>query len=255
MGNVLINDKYLKDIAAALRAKNDTMRTYKTSEMAAAIQAIPQEPPTGISADDMFEGTWDGGVIASRATTLGNAFQGMPITYVKAPNAEEVGYGAFLYCEDLTNFEGGIKTVSINNQAFEGCSNLESVGDTYYAAFGTQCFKNCPKLKRIRLYGEIGYRAFDSCSALEKIDVMGVMDELEFYYTFYQCPNLKTIILRTTDKVIDLTNVSMLPSGAYIYVPRDMYDAYYAAATTDRERTCLRRIEEYADICDWKEAD
>lgn len=255
MANVLINDEYLHDIADAIRAKNDTARTYKTSEMAAAIQGIPQQPPTGISADELFEGTWDGGVVAPTATTLGDAFQGMAITYVKAPNAEQINYGAFLYCENLTNFEGGAKTVSVANQAFEGCSNLESVGDTYYAAYGTQCFKNCSKLKRIRLYGEIGYRAFDSCTALEKIDVMGSMDSIDCYYTFLNCSNLKTIILRSTERAIDIVNASMLPADCYLYVPASLYETYYANETDEQTRSKLRRIEEYADICDWKEAD
>ena len=263
MGNVLINDKYLRDIAAALRAKHDTMRTYKTNEMAAAIQSIPQQPASGISPDDMFMGTWDGGVVAERATVLNDAFEGMPITYVKAANAEEIRDSAFYQCESLTHFQGGSKTVFVNGNAFDGCTNLQSVGDTYYCADGAYCFANCPKLRNIRLYGsgEIGYRAFDNCTALQKIDIMGPIEKVDLGSNhFYQCSNFVAVIIRREDKVSEVANGSSHKKrGGFVYVPASMYEKYIEAEENDVMSTTpidvFRKIEDYPEICDWKEAD
>lgn len=43
MANVMIDDKHLNDIAEAIRSKNGTTDTYKPSEMADAITAIPTD--------------------------------------------------------------------------------------------------------------------------------------------------------------------------------------------------------------------
>ena len=271
MGNVLINEKYLSDIAAALRAKHDTSRTYKTNEMAEAIRAIPLQPAEGISPDDMFMGTWDGAVVAERATVLNNAFEGMPITYVKAPNVEEIDGYAFQNCDSLTTFVGGPKTIEVGYSAFENCSKLKDVGSSYYSTKAGS-FQNCSSLKQIRLYPNlntglqypdnddyVGTDAFTGCSSLRKIDVVSPLPGFDFAYNTGNCDNFVALILRSEDTFCNFGNPSTHKRrNGYVYVPASMYDEYVANASKytyspDVLVEILRKIEDYPDICDWRE--
>ena len=47
MAKVLITDTYLDDIADAIRGRNGTQNTYKPSQMAAAVTAIPNAYAAG----------------------------------------------------------------------------------------------------------------------------------------------------------------------------------------------------------------
>lgn len=269
MANVLIDEKILKDIAAALRVKNDTVKTYKTTEMAAAIHSIPQQPSYGISADDLFMGSWDGAISAPTATALGAAFKGQDISQVKAPAAKTIEFTAFKDCKALTRMELGPGVVTVKGQAFEGCSSLEDVGDTYYnLSTASYQFYNCSKLKRIRIYGNVTSYALRGCNALEMVEFDGPVTKVDIWSDFaiiknqgddgtiqFGNPtNLKAIIIRRNDIAVDIANISSLPSGAYIYVPAIMYDAY-AAAEGSSTMAKVRKIEDYPDIGWEKEAE
>ena len=47
MSKVLITDTYLDDIADAIRGRNGTQNTYKPSQMAAAVTAVPNAYAAG----------------------------------------------------------------------------------------------------------------------------------------------------------------------------------------------------------------
>ena len=274
MGNVIINEKYLKDIAAALRVKHDTNKKYKTSEMAGAIQNITQLVNNGIDVDTLIYWQEFTGVIkAPETTTLTGVFKASSITNYIGPKTNAVHYAAFYQCYDLLTFESNEELVTLGPSAFYGCKNLSSIGSNWYR-IDDKTFFHCDLLKQVRIdrindklelgvvmgtYGE----NFQYCYNLEKIDIRGPVYEFNCRSQLAgTCNNLKTLILRDTSKVTKITDTYLsMPKDCYIYVPASMYNSYlqYAQnleATTDFDKGLvnrLRTIEDYPSICEWKE--
>lgn len=274
MGNVIINEKYLKDIAAALRVKHDTNKKYKTSEMAGAIQSITQLVNNGIDVDTLIENqTFTGVIKAPETTTLTAIFKKSKITNYIGPKTNMVYANAFQECADLLTFESNQETIVLGPGAFNSCKNLSSIGSNWYQ-IENKAFYHCDLLKRIRVEKiadktDLGVvigtysENFQYCYNLEKIDIRGPVYEFNCStQTGGTCSKLKAIILRDTSRLTKITNTFIaLPTNCYIYVPASMYNSYlqYAQnlnATSNQDPGLLDRfrvIEDYPDICEWKE--
>jgi hypothetical protein len=65
---------------------------------------------------------------------------------------------------------------SINNQAFNGCTSLETVDLGIVGSINEQAFDGCSSLRTVEMdeIESIGYRAFHSCTNLTTVDIPGV---------------------------------------------------------------------------------
>ncbi|MGN0804447.1 MAG: leucine-rich repeat protein [Candidatus Coproplasma sp.] len=84
---------------------------------------------------------------------------------------EEIGTGAFGYCEFLTNVNLNNATV-IGDEAFYGCKNLATVtGIEKVTAIGNYAFLDCQALRTLDLSSaeKITYRSFAGCSSLTSV--------------------------------------------------------------------------------------
>ena len=150
MANVIINDTNLTNIANAIRGKNGLTETYKPSEMAAAITAIP---------------TGGGGGNATLPTELSGAiylnnggiwdwyFEAVPSCIING-NGEQAQY-AFTdsVLENLSHIT--IRNIQLSCQyMFEGCKNLKTLPTIYgkngeVPSYCQQMFRYCYKLREI----------------------------------------------------------------------------------------------------------
>lgn len=277
MGNVIINEKYLKDIAAALRVKYDTNKKYKTNEMAAAIQAIPQDIKTGIPVDEYIATrSITGNILAPESQNLTNVFRKTKITSFNAPKLTDIEAYAFSECTNLLTFHSGQEHVTAGVGAFEYCDVLSDVGDSWFYAY-KEAFIGCTLLKQVRIsniysdpdpfvvdeVSKIAKNVFTNCTNLKKIDISGPLTVFDCYQHVSGCSALKTVILRNTSYRTKINNSTLaLPNDCYFYVPSSIYNAYVEYAETityssDKQDYLrrLRRIEDYPNICAWEEAE
>lgn len=109
-----------------------------------------------------------------------------------------------LHCEEVT---------TVGGEALRDCKNLVSI--------------YLPKCKTLTIY------AVGICPLLERAD----LDSIETIqaYSFYNCPKLTTVVIRTTSKVCTLSNVNAFTSSGvasgtgYVYVPDTLVDSYKTA--------------------------
>lgn len=183
-----------------------------------------------------------------------SAFYYIPSTLQKVTltNAEQIPYGAFSNCVNLTEITIPENTVSIGDNAFKGCEDLTTVN--YNAADcknknGVNVFGECQSLKTVN-FGErintipnsmfrgckglkdlkfdnvtsIGTAAFAECTGLTDITIPNTVMEIE-QAAFRNCSNLITVRYGGDEKdweeiFIDsdnecLTNADILYNGEW----------------------------------------
>ena len=137
-----------------------------------------------------------------------------------------------LVTDDFSNTNGvyiddGVQT--IGSSAFENCSNLTSVDFPIATSIGGSAFYNCSNLT------SVDFPAVTSISGS----------------AFYNCSNLTSLILRKSDSICTLSNISAfnntpIKSGTgYIYVPRALVDTYKADSKWSTYANQFRALEDY----------
>lgn len=121
----ILNDEHLIAIGSAIRAKNNTRETYKASEMAAAINALP----SGDIEDELVART---------------------ITNYSNDRVEDVGAYAFYECNSLVTAKFANATLIWNN-AFENCNYLTTVDLGSATVIAFRAFRWCSKLTTLIL--------------------------------------------------------------------------------------------------------
>lgn len=121
----ILNDEHLIAIGSAIRAKNNTTNTYKASEMAAAINALP----SGDIEDELVERT---------------------ITNYSNDRVEDVGAYAFYYCSSLVTAKFANADL-IWSYAFANCSSLTTVDLGSAMTISPYAFNWCSKLTTLIL--------------------------------------------------------------------------------------------------------
>lgn len=233
----LFEDTNIKAIADAIRAKNGTEETYKTSEMAAAIEAIQ---------------TGGGGNI--------DALINRSITEVSS-NVTLVGENSFANCLSLASADFPLAT-KVSHNAFTDCGSLQSINIPLVQNIGQQTFSGCQSLTSACLpcVTFINSSAFYKCYLLETVDI-GSTAYISGY-AFRMCYSLKAFIMRSTEKndlgatsafldcvhILGTADETYNPDGlkdGYFYVPRSLIDSYKADGKWQEYESQFRALEDY----------
>ena len=182
MAMKLYSDSDISDIADAIRSKNGTSNTYKVSQMASAIQAIPTGiTPTGtkqISITQNGTTTEDVTNYASAEITVnvsgggGISVDGIatgvePSGSITITASSIVGQ-AFINNTGITGVTGNNLTI-IAGGAFQSCTNMTSASFPNVTQIGDDGFNGCTKLVSIdvrKLVEFVTKRGFSGCSKL-----------------------------------------------------------------------------------------
>ena len=108
---------------------------------------------------------------------------------------EELTYGAFFYCRDLTTvrINGATK---VDEKTFEGCSALKNVTLSNQIPYiDSEAFRDCTALETITIPGktELRYHVFENCENLKSVYLSDASYTTKSWYNsyaFYNCPNL-----------------------------------------------------------------
>ena len=191
MAQIVTDDAHYYSIASAIRSKNNTNITYKPSEMAPAINALPVEGAeyfkkyTG--ANDMTSYT----DLVSTSITYGAFAYTSSLATISFPEAITVGTYAFAYCYRLRNISLP-KVKTINTYAFQYCSSINySIDSTHFPS----------------LSGTLGGYAFRGCQYITGVDHSGITSLGA--QTFSACSRITTV---------NLPNLTSIGAGAFSYL-------------------------------------
>lgn len=99
----------------------------------------------------------------------------------------------------------------------------------------------------------VASQAMESCSALTYVD-LPICKRIDAK-GFNKCSSLETLILRKSDAICTLANVSAFTSTpiasgtGYVYVPSALVDSYRTATNWSTYANQFREIEDYPEIC------
>ena len=161
--------------------------------------------------------------IPSSVTTVGSgAFflcESLTAVYIEDLQAWcEISFGMFesnpLHCAHNLYLEGELLTeliipeeiTIISNNAFEGCTSLQSVTvPDSVTAIGDKAFYKCENLKAVSISGSvttIGESAFSTCSGLSSIDIPEGVTTIG-QWAFEYCTGLQSIVIPESVTTLD----------------------------------------------------
>lgn len=145
------------------------------------------------------------------------------LTSISLPDINYVGKSAFKNCTGLTSITLPDNLTKIDNNAFEGCSNLtlDSKGFNNVTEIGTAAFKGCSSFTTLVFSDRIlsiGQQSFNDCTSLVKIE--GLLDNP---------PNLGS----NTQNFLNTTTQLSLKSQIELTVPATKVGPYLQAGWTN----------------------
>lgn len=159
----------------------------------------------------------------------------------KTNAATSFGWGSFISCTSLKEFNMPSSATSISGSMFSGCTALEKVNfpvDSKIKSIGENAFNKCTALKSITLpksLEQMNGQCFNNCSNLETVEIGNNMASFG-YMNFQGCKSLKTIkIKRNTPPKIqpDSFDASIFTSNSeirvHVIVPCAGQEAYEEA--------------------------
>lgn len=202
MANKLYPESAIQGIADAIRSLNGTSSTYKVSEMARAISALPA----------------GGGDLDELISIFNRTLSG---TYTTSVEYIDQRY-AFASCASLTSVNlPNCKRLGIS--VFYSCTGLTTISCPELTTLGSSCFMNCQNLSSIKfdkVLTTIPTAAFQSCYNLLSVtlatDSMGMLTGLQNNDAFISTP---------------ISNYTTSTGGVYgsIYVPFSLLASYKTA--------------------------
>ena len=231
MSKKLYEESSIKDIANAIREKNESTTTYKVAEMGAAVRTLP----TGGSDEDaIIQRTISGAYSNDRITTVGAcAFLGcQALTAIDLPNVTEVKRNAFESCRYLQTINLP-KVTALDRGAFTN-SAIQQADFPLVTTIGDGCFKQARNLRsaNLPLVTALPADAFRN-SSIRTADFGAVTNINRTAFTDYT--SLETLIIRTpsvcviSDISVALRGSKIASGTGYIYVPDNLVDSYKAA--------------------------
>ena len=176
-------------------------------------------------------------IIPNTVTSIGyQAFHGCSSLTDITISANSIGYQAFCDCSSLTGITI-LNSVTIQEYAFSGCTNLKSVFITDLTAWCRNKFKNSSGSPlyydgELFLNGEkvvnlvipegittLNFYQFGKCSSIESVIIPEGMESIG-KSVFNQCKNLKEVYLSSTVKAL----------GAYCFYKCSKLETVYCAA-------------------------
>lgn len=240
------DDSNLTALADVIREKTETTELMYPREMADKIRSIEiTSTEKHIQKKEYLEGVTH--LTNSEITTFGDSFFG-------DDTLESI---------DLPNV-----TAFIHSDAFVNCTNLKSVNLPKLRKLDGQ-FKLCHNLEILKLPSltSMTATADDWYCGVKVLDLgpdfTAVPDATDYDY-FNQLYNLEALIFRSptvvhinpypyssgTSKIFFNNYSPMIKGGGYIYVPKDLIEAYSASTHAFTKCTSiLRAIEDYPEIC------
>ena len=160
-------------------------------------------------------------------SVAGYAFNGMGASHISLPKLASVASGAFRGSK-FVSVDLPIVT-NIANNCFRAQGYIESITFPKVTATSSEAMRNCTALTYVDL---------PLCASFGT-------------YTFYDCTNLETLILRKTDKICTmgnanvLTNTKIASGTGYVYVPSALKASYEKGTNWVNFSTQFRALEEY----------
>lgn len=220
MENVLVKEQYLKDVAEAIRAKNETDNTYTPGEMAAAIGELKTDfvtEPLEVTENGIY--TPGEGVDGFNKVTVDIESSGVelpPEAYVITGDCGDMFSGnKFVWYIETLGDKITTKDITDVNYMFNGCATLERIPfelnfkttTSYYtcanAFYGCKGLKEVPKFNNCRP-SDLN-SIFGGCLNLREIpsdfasgfDWSWIDAQTASYYakrssTFYDCYSLRS---------------------------------------------------------------
>lgn len=232
MAKKLYEESNIQAIADSIRAKNGTTTTYKTSEMAAAID----------------------GITTGGEDTLAMRLNNTLTSYTYDEYLYQLPNWAFYKCTSLTSVS--MSTLNeITRYVFSGCTGLQEINFPAVRSIGAYAFQGCTSLTEVYLPGSglsLATSVFDGCSNLTKITLTNASSITDCM----GASALETLIL-SSDTLVT-TNIgtknffdssSPIYNGTgYIYVPSSLIEEYKAHWAWSTWVDQFRAIEDYPDI-------
>lgn len=189
------------------------------------------------------------------------------ITAVSDAEVTELKDYALVYCADLTSVDFPAVT-KVGMRAFDECSSLASVNLPLAATIGQSCFQYCEALTEIHLpkatsipntgfYGcshlkkvkaDVAtsvFNAFLNCSALEVLDILG--GSSWNFNANLGSTNLKSLVIRATDGVMNCGSSTYFNAQANIYVADALVDAYKSATNWSTYADQIKPLSTYTE--------
>ena len=163
-----------------------------------------------------------------KATSIGTyAFNGCLANHISLPSLKSMSSGAFRGSRFVT-VDLPLVT-NIANNGFRAQGYIQSVTFPSVTSTSSEAMRNCPALTYVDL---------PKCASFGT-------------FTFCDCTNLETLILRKSDKICPLSNVNVLQSTkiaagtGYIYVPAALINSYKSATNWTTFSAQFRALEDY----------
>lgn len=232
-------DADLTSVANAIRTKGGT--SAQLAFPSGFVQAIGDIPSGGISIDDIATNTLPSGTVMVNATIIGQyAFAGKSITKIVAPNATRMAGCALINTLVQNIIPNDFPVLEGSLRGFSDMPELLSIKLTSAVSLsdGSGSIKNAKKLISAEFPNAqavgTGMAAMQGCTNLELMD-LGNTSRIGTN-CFYQCPSLRTLILRSSSVcALSNWNASVIggiysnPTASTVYVPTTLIEQYKAA--------------------------
>jgi len=262
MAMKLYSDSDISDIADAIRSKNGSSDTYKVSQMASAIQAIPNsysqsdegkvvsngalvaQTSDTVTANDTYDTTLINSLTVNVSGSSGFSADDIAIRTgisgdVVLENATVIKDSAFRYTA-ITSLTGNA-VATVEGSAVRNISTLTSLNLpnlTSMLASGSSIFADNPALTSVafpKLESLGGAYIFSNDTSLAVCD-LGLIGSTK-NYLFNNCGALRTLILRKTGSICTTSwmNANVFggiynnPTQSTIYVPQALISTYETA--------------------------
>ena len=192
----------------------DTVATTILLSLLMAGQAVGQvfssSTPNGATLSYKVTSTNTCEVIACTALRDGKADIPSSVTNANTTyGVTAIAQEAFKGLSELEQLSIPASVLKIGAKAFAECRNLNSVTlgkPSSTRTLGIEAFKNCSALKGVVLYGKVGDRAFQGCTALEKVNISSQYVELG-NEAFSGCSALSAVSFYKSLKEIKIGNL------------------------------------------------
>lgn len=155
------------------------------------------------------------------------------LSFTDCKNLEEVSLGDGVTSLDAFSFQGNTNLKSIKlgsgikavpNDAFSGCTSLKELTlSEGLQSIGVRAFKGTAVTGALTIPNsveKVSDYAFMDCAGIETLTVGSGVTELT--YSFFQMPNLKTVILPASDISLGYVAFGMCPKLEKIYIPKEV---------------------------------